>query len=558
MKKEIALLAAAALGIGICGTAYSAEQLTGTSPEVEAAAEAGILIGTGEGYELERHVTRAEALMFIWRLTGAAFIDIGYETPLFIDTEGHWGYDVNEKFVHAGYVDGVGNGMFAPDRNVTAREFMKIFLSTENGSAGDITIGNVYEKAQAEGYLNNDIVKLLVETDDELTRSDAVRLCADILGVRNKAAEDIFTEKILAEMPDDKNYMISPLSIKTAFAMLANGARGETQEQLLNAFDIDDIAVFNESIKADIERYGSDEVTEFDIANSIWMFPDVTSRDLLMQYTEAAENYYSAEVNKIESSEALGEMNGWVSENTIGKITQIMDSNAFRNILQNGVHSMLLNTVYFKGAWQEQFDPLQTSKDVFTDRNGDKKETDFMHDTSYYNYYGNDKMQIIELPYSRYNGENKGDLNISMYAVKGDYGFAAAEYAIGEMSYERIDLSFPKFITEYDTDLIELMKAIGAENVFDPRLADLGGMYSGDIGGEFEDNPYIQYASHKTYIDVNEKGTEAVAVTAIAGGGATSVPPPPIEVKYDTPFMYIIRDNDTGTILFAGEYAFIE
>lgn len=89
MKKEIALLAAAALGIGICGTAYSAEQLTGTSPEVEAAAEAGILIGTGEGYELERHVTRAEALMFIWRLTGAAFIDIGYETPLFIDTEGH-------------------------------------------------------------------------------------------------------------------------------------------------------------------------------------------------------------------------------------------------------------------------------------------------------------------------------------------------------------------------------------------------------------------------------------------------------------------------------------
>lgn len=559
MKKLIALLTAASLGacMGMNGSAYAAELLSENSEEVAAAAEAGILLGTDKGYELERPVTRAESLMFIWRLTGAAFNDIGYPEPSFGDIEGHWGYDVIEKFVHAGYIDGIGNGMFAPDREVTAREFMKIFLSAENGGSGGITIENVYDKAEAAGYLNNDEVKTAVSENIKLTRSDTVRLCADILDVHNKA-EDEFTAGLLAAMHESENYMISPVSVKTAFAMLANGARGETREQLLDAIGIDDLDSFNDSIKKDIERYGSDPAAELKIANSLWLFTDATSRDFLDGYTKTAEEHYGADINRLVSDEALEEINGWVSVNTNGKIKQIADEKEFRDMLDSGAYSALLNAVYFKGAWQNQFDPLQTSKDVFTDRNGDEKEIDFMRDTEYYDYYDGGEFQIIELPYSQYSGESRGELNISMYAMKGSRELAEMERAIGKMSRTRIKLSFPKFKTEYDTGLIDIMRGLGAEYIFDPERSDLGGMYSGDIGGGAADNPYIQYVKHKTYIDVNEEGTEAAAVTGMFAGGAAAATQPPLEVRYDTPFMYIIRDNDTGAVLFAGEYAFAE
>lgn len=565
LRKIAALLAAVMMCVSC--TARGAEVLTESAPEVQAAAEAGVLVGTDKGYELEREVTRAEALTFIERLSGAEFDNAAYTEPMFTDTEGHWACDTIEKFGHAGFIEGTGDGRYEPDRTVTAREFMKIFLSVKNGGAEGITLDNVYDRASEAGYLNSDAAKELVSENSVLTRSDAVRLCADALaaeddetdnGETENTAADKFTGKLAALMPQDENYMVSPLSIKAAFAMVANGAEGETRGQLLSALEIEDLDAHNGELAADIERYGRDEVITVDINNSLWLLTDKSEREYIPSYAEAMNEYYSAELFERTSDKALDEMNGWVSEQTRGKINSIFSKQEYEKMLENDLFSVLINTVYFKAGWQNEFSG--TDKDTFTDRNGKESEIDFMHDTGYYSYYDDGKMQIIELPYRRYEDGKESGLNISMYAVKGEYTYADAETAIANgLGNKRVSLSFPKFKTEYQTSVLELMNELGAVYVTDPENADLGAMYSGETGPGADKNPYISCAKHKTFIEVDEKGTEAAAVTAIGGAGATSViTEPPLEVKYDTPFMYIIRDNDTGETLFFGEYAFAE
>ena len=554
MKKIITLVLASALCMS--SAALAAETLNDTAPEVTAVAEAGVLRGTGTGYELDRGVTRAEALMFIQRLTGAAFNDTVYPEPSFIDIYGHWAYDVIEKFTRAGYIDGTGNNMFAPDRGITAREFLKIFMSVKNGGTGDMTIDNVYEAARSAGYLNNDEVREMAADNVQLTRSDVVRLCADVLEAEN-VPHDAFADKLAEEMAQNENYIISPFSIKSAFAMVANGARGDTREQILDALEIEDLDEFNEKMKSDMERYASDAAADVEISNSIWLFDDVTERDYLDTFKNTAREYYSAEEFKLPSYDALAKINGWVSEKTYGKIDRILDQDQFNEMLKSGLFSTLINTVYFKASWQNAFEPSLTQKDVFTDRDGKETETDFMFGTDVYDYYDDGKMQIIEMPYSRYEDGEPGKIDLSMYAVKGDFTYASAESALGRMTPQYIELSFPKFKQKFEMSLIDIMKGFGAVDMTDMKRADLGAMFDGEIGPDIGDNPYISFAKHKTYIDVNERETEAAAVTtvAVAGGGMASGPQP-IEVKYNKPFMYIIRDNETGETLFIGEYAF--
>lgn len=557
MRKLTALIAAAAICTSC--TAYSADTLTENSAEVSSMATAGILNGTENGYELERAVTRAETLTFIERLLSPVFPDIDHTEPLFSDTEGHWAYDTIEKFGRAGYVEGTGSGAYEPDRNVTAREFTKIFLSAENGGSAGITIDNVYDAAVSAGYLNNDTVRELVAENTTLTRSDAIRLCYDFYYNTDHPVSDVFTAKLTAAMPQNENYMISPLSIKTAFAMLANGAEGETRAQLISALEIDDLDTFNNDLMLNIKRYSEDEVSEIDISNSLWLFEDLTDRNFLDAYVDTANKYYNAETFRMPSSDALESMNGWVSEKTHEKIDQIMSEDEFNAVLSEGLFSVLINTVYFKTAWQNQFTPQSTYRSVFTDRNGKETETDFMLDVSYYDYCDNGSMQIIRMPYSTHRNDKDSELHLSMYAIKGNYSYAAAEKAINDgLGTERVELSFPKFKTEYEMPVLDIIKDFGAINVTSPALAGLGAMYSGDTGPGASNNPYVSYATHKTYIEVNEEGTEAAAVTGIGVGGSNAITEPPINVKYDTPFMYIIRDDDTGETLFVGEYAFVD
>ena len=586
MKKVISLLVLVAVVLGMGITTVSSERMIPLEipvmSEEDATAQGlvklGILKGTGESLELDRNITRAEAVALIFRIHHENIGAIGMPSPEFTDLDNHWAYKEVTAAKKMGIVEGVGGGLFEPDRIVTGREFTKMLLSAIGYK--DITIENVYDMALSAELLTNNYAKIVVETNATLLRSDAARILWGafltktpdgqlykdklveagkftqqdyigtlIVGCGSPAATtESLTDKINAQMPKDKNYMFSPLSIQIAFAMAANGASGETQEEILKALDIYDLDAYNERAMALISEYHNAGALRLDVANAIWLNKDNADFNFNPEYINLLNKYYGAEASVSDNEKIVGEVNGWVSDKTNGKISAIIDDSDFASIL--------LNAVYFKGAWESEFGKSATAPDTFTDRNGKAHQIDFMNQTGYFSYYNKDGLEIVELPYKNvvFNEEKQDnefyDFDISMYLVRGDYNEGNFGYiAANKMVNKRIALSMPKFKFEYETGLNEIMKNLGIETAFDASRADFTKMV--DRG-----NMYIADSIHKTYIGVDEEGTEAAAVTAIMNEATSAMPTEPIVVKYDTPFTFVIRDNKNGVTLFIGEYAF--
>ena len=164
-------------------------------------------------------------------------------------------------------------------------------LLSASGESG-VTLENAYERAVSFGLLGDETVRELVMDNEVLSRSDTVRLCYDYMS-RQTHTPDL-TEKLLSFMPEDKSYMISPYSIKTAFAMAANGMAGETKAQLLEVLGIEDLEAYNEEIKEMMERYANDKVITFNTANSTWIFSDNTDSSFTDSYKNILTNSYKA------------------------------------------------------------------------------------------------------------------------------------------------------------------------------------------------------------------------------------------------------------------------
>lgn len=567
-------------------TILNREQIPLAETEANGLYKLGLLKGTENGLELEREVTRAEAVVMVSRVCGLVFTDIGYPEPAFIDIQGHWAQDIIEKFYHGGYIDGVSDTAFEPERAVTGKEFAKILLSAMGYEVNDLE--QVYELGKETGLLPNNFTKSVVFNDEVLLRSDATRLCFSALlakladgemlyktlienGMYQESdfegilyctsgtpipSETTFADKLYnTMMPQDQNYMFSPLSIKMALALAANGANGDTKAEILSAMGIDDLDTFNTQAKALIDTYSQSDVVKLEIANSIWMnVSNSGGMQFSDTYKKSIADFYRGEVFDVTNETAVDEINNWVNEKTHGKITSLVDNSDF--------WTFLANAVYFKGKWQSPFSENATKKATFTDRNGTKSQIDFMNKTGYYNYFENDGMQIIELPYSNReehfseSGEYQGtdvyeDLSVSMFLLLPKEGrITDAEQILKTTPLQSVyvDLSIPKFKTEYSVSLMDIFAELGMKTALDKDTADFTAMYE-------EGNMWISDGIHKTYINVDEQGTEAAAATGIAGG-ATSVPPQPILFQADHPFTYIIRDNNSGEILFMGEYAF--
>jgi len=369
----------------------------------------------------------------------------------------------------------------------------------------------------------------------------------------------LFADKINAQMPTDKNYMFSPMSIKMALALAANGASGETQEQILNSLGISNLDKFNSVASNLIERYSQTDILSLNIANSIWMNKDKTSQSFSNAYKKIATEYYDAEVKTVKNSNAVNEINGWVSDKTNGKIpTIIQDANDF--------WAMLINAIYFKGAWQDEFNVNATKPDQFNNADGTKITVDFMNMQKWFPYAETNSMQMIKLPYQNrvdkisddgeYLGSDKyDDLDVSMYLIMAENDINVEQElsaAINDEMFKStyIKMSMPKFKIEYETSLNEILMHMGINTAFDEKNADFTKMF--DKG-----NMWFTKTIHKTFINVDEKGTEAAAVTAIHMAGS-AMPPEPIELKLNKPFYFAIRDNTSGETLFMGRYAFAE
>lgn len=378
---------------------------------------------------------------------------------------------------------------------------------------------------------------------------------------KTKASYDemVFADKLNVQMPQDKNYVFSPLSVKMALALAANGAEGVTKTEILNAVGITDIDEFNALSKELTERYGQTDILKLSIANSLWINKDKTDQSFSSAFKKTAADYYNADANTVTDKNAVAEINSWVSKKTEGRIPQIVQNS-------DDFWAMIVNAIYFKGAWQNEFNKGATAPDTFTGADGAKTEIDFMNRTAWMSFAETNDLKIVELPYKNRSDKFSDDgeylkseiyenIDVSMYLISSDSDINVAaelEAAINDGGFKStyIKLSVPKFKIEYSEKLNTMLENIGIETAFDTNGANFGKMF--DTGTMF-----FEKVIHKTFISVDEKGTEAAAVTAIGMEGS-SLPPEPVVLKLDKPFYFAIYDNLSGEILFMGRYAYAE
>ncbi len=347
----------------------------------------------------------------------------------------------------------------------------------------------------------------------------------------------------------DKNIFISPFSVSVALAMTLNGAAGETEQAMTNTLQLQglDSGTINGGYAGLRQTLlTADPKVTLTIANSLWARQGIPfNQDFLQRNAQ----FFGAEISTLDFDDpsASKTINQWVDTNTNGKIKKIIGNNISPNMVL-----FLINAIYFKGTWQREFDPSRTQDDSFYLANGDVKQVPMMRQKRWYPYYRGENFQAISLAY--------GDGEMSMYIFLPDPDSDLNTF-LENLDAERwenwmpqfhgqdVSLVMPKFKLAYKRNLDDPLTALGMDVAFNTQLANFSRM--APLGLLPGDNLYINEVSHKTFIEVNEEGTEAAAVTSVGIAIiVTSVPPIPFTV--DRPFFFAIRDNQTKTVLFMG------
>ncbi len=382
------------------------------------------------------------------------------------------------------------------------------------------------------------------EPKKQLTYEEAITMLIRLSDLRwtSSINSGTFADKLNTLMPKDKNYMFSPLSIKMALGLTANGGDADIEEIIVdNLMDESSVAYYNIKAKDYIEKYTDNDALSLDIANSIWLNKDVTRSDFTDEFKNAAEKFYRAEVGRVNKADAVKTVNGWVKDKTKGKIDSILQEG------NNDFSAAIVNAVYFKGEWENAFNEARTERDIFTDGDGNIVTAEFMNQTGNFNYYADAEIQLVEMPY-----KCDEDCNVSMFVILCEDDIKLEEklgyIENGYMRSERVMLSIPKFEIEYADSLKDELIKLGAGKVFE------GGLKSILENEEL----LIDDVLHKTYIKINEKETEAAATTAVIAKATSAKPTEPVVFKADRPFYFVIRDNVMDEVLFMGRYAYVE
>lgn len=337
-----------------------------------------------------------------------------------------------------------------------------------------------------------------------------------------------------------ENIFLSPLSAAMALGMTMNGARGETLAEMREVLGFNgmELQAINESYRDLMALLlGLDPSVDTRIANSIWYRQDFPFDQ---PFFDTAEEYFSAEVRGLPMVDADREViNGWVREATEEKITSIVDEIRPDHVM------FLLNALYFKGDWRQQFDPSVTRDSPFQLANGGTVAVKTMHGSVPFGHRRMEGYAVVELPYG--NGSFAMTILVpddpaGVDALAAGLDAAAWEAATADLPVREMELWLPRFRIEYEQELNGVLQALGMRAAF--ANADFSGM-SSSHGRSLVIDRVVQ----KTYVDVNEEGTEAAAVTSV-GIVQTSLPP---AVRVDRPFVFAIRERLSGAILFIGK-----
>lgn len=343
------------------------------------------------------------------------------------------------------------------------------------------------------------------------------------------------------------NTMISPLSVYIALAMTANGADGETLEEMEKVLGIS-ISELNPYMLAYAASLTGDDGGSINIANSVW-FRDNKNLNVKESFLQNNADYYMSDAFCAPfNEETVKDINKWVSESTDGMVDSVINKINEEDMLY------LINAVLFEAEWSAMYEEYSVSDGIFTNASGEEKNASLMSSTEHVYLYDDEVTGIIK---------NYKNSQYSFVALLPNEGISASEYAAsltGEKWFKLLDnrhheytvyTKLPKFEYSYSAELKDILGAMGMEKAFGPS-ADFGKMADGiDL--------YIGNVLHKTHILVNERGTKAGAVTVIGMCGNSMVLPEYIrEVNLDRPFVYAIIDNNTELPIFLGTVMDIE
>lgn len=341
------------------------------------------------------------------------------------------------------------------------------------------------------------------------------------------------------------NVFLSPYSVSLVLEMIANGAATQTKQEMERVLGIAGLvtSLRNQACKElDASIRSASTNVALTLANSIWYRPGI---ELRPEFASANQDYFSAALNMLDFTDprAAGIMNKWVDENTHGKIKKIIDPP-----ISGDFRVFLANAVYFKGTWQAQFDKKETRSRPFHLLNGGQSQVAMMHQKGHFPYQEGNAFQAIRLPYT---GKRLGmfvllpQTNSSLEKLVANLDGAAWKNTILPKFVSREGtIALPRFKLDYGVQLKPILQAMGMKLPFD-RSADFSKMSATPL--------YLDEVKQKSFVEVNEEGTEAAAVT-LGGMKATSIGPgpKPFEMIVDRPFLFLIEDNLTHSILFLG------
>lgn len=381
------------------------------------------------------------------------------------------------------------------------------------------------------------------ENEPKVTVLTPSEKSANIIAADNQFGFELF-KKVNASLDEPKNTMISPLSVSLALAMVYNGTEGNTKmqmEEMLHkaGMTTDDINQSYNDLVASLVSH--DPKVELSISNAIYYRNTFNVKD---NFITTNQNYYQAVVAGLDftkTTETLNMVNDWVKTNTKGKIDKIIDKVNAEDVMY------LLNAIYFNGEWTYRFDPTETMDMPFTKEDKSVIQVPTMTIENPFNYYRDQNFQLLELPY--------GSEKYSMLVFLPETGKTSDDVIsllnpesvndwLQKMTEQKKKVFLPKFEFKFDNSLVDELSALGMTDAFNEMKANLSGISE-------EAHLFISQVMHKTYIKVDERGTEAAAVTGITVGTTSAGPDPSFRV--DHPFVFAIREKDTQAILFIGK-----
>lgn len=355
-----------------------------------------------------------------------------------------------------------------------------------------------------------------------------------------------FFDQVCSSEKEKPNVFVSPLSASLCLSMITNGASGNTLTEMQNvlgfpaaSFSLDDLNNYNQKLTSAL--LDLDNTTQLGIANSIWIKEGFKVYD---SFVDVNKKMYDAQMQELDfaSPTAKDVINQWCAEQTNNCIKEVIQR------IPEDARMYLINALYFKGIWKSQFQKSDTRQENFTNSDGTEQKVNMMNQTETFNYAQNSAFSIAELPY----GNEAFSMVLLLPAVD-----KTLDESLSELTYEnwkewnaalsgrQLQVKLPRFKVEYNKMLIEDMVAMGMKDAFDGYKADFSKMSAAEL--------YIGLLQQFTYVNVDEEGTEAAAVT-VGGMFETSVgPSTPISFYVDRPFAFVIKEKSTGAILFMGK-----